>query len=158
MLFGNIAKRSWSVVLMCNPKTLMSSKQHLLWRRKEATGSPIPWKAESKQETSLLYPRSGPPHKTGPWVPTPALSRALAGTYGVPQSKFAKCSHQQSRQITLQSSNTATRVSAHFFFSCKCAKESAVNVSYMKSLQAKDLVVNSLLKFPTGYIHKHTCA
>ena len=31
-----------------------------------------------------------------------------------------------------------------------------MNVSYMISLQAKDLVVNSLLKFPSGYIYTHT--
>lgn len=74
----------------------------------------------------------------------------------MPQSEFAKRSRWRSRQIALQSSNTAAEVSARFSLSCKRAKEGAVNVSYIISLQAKDLAVNSLLKFPRAYTHTST--
>lgn len=93
--------------------------------------------------------------KTRPWVPNPVPSQATAGAHAVPQSEFPKRSCQQSQQTTLQSSNTAAEVSACVLLPCKCAKEDTVNVSYVVSLQAKDLLETDYLHFLVD-IHTHT--
>lgn len=79
---------------------------------------PLPMKSRKQTWNVPPFFLGQEPPKTRPWVPTPASSRALAGGHSVHFSEFAKRSRWQSWQITLQSSNTAAEVSAHFFLSC----------------------------------------
>lgn len=103
---------------------------------------------KKKKQTLKLtaFPQDRTPPKAGPGCPLPALAQAPPAP-----SRWAPQQEQKAATGKALGSSTVREVAANSLFSCKRAKEGAVTVSYMISLQIKDLV-NNLLTFREALI------